>query len=252
MYLRFTSKNVLRFNKNINLLIEYNYNNTNKNKNNNNNNNIPKKIIGFSIRKFAVKIDLDKDYYKILGLSPNATEKDIKNAYLKCVKVYHPDLNNGKTTEVFKEIKNSFEILSDPEKKGYYDSNSFNSSEYNFQYSSFDQKAKKPKENQEDFQYDDFDFENRHKFYGNKKHSNREKDNNNNNYNETNINDYKDKGKWNMAVYYFYFTKELIENNLNFRHKILIALFLFSIYEIFLKKEKKLNAQSCLLYYYTL
>lgn len=64
-----------------------------------------------------------KDYYKILGVPKNATAEDIKKAYRKLAKQYHPDKNPGdKTAEAkFKEITEANEVLSDPEKRKYYD-----------------------------------------------------------------------------------------------------------------------------------
>ncbi len=64
-----------------------------------------------------------KDYYKILGVSKNATEKEIKKAYRKLARQYHPDANpnDPKAEEKFKEINEAYEVLSDPEKRKKYD-----------------------------------------------------------------------------------------------------------------------------------
>lgn len=64
-----------------------------------------------------------KDYYEILGVSKNATPEDIKKAYRKLARKYHPDLNpNDKQAEArFKEINEANEVLSDPEKRQKYD-----------------------------------------------------------------------------------------------------------------------------------
>jgi molecular chaperone DnaJ len=64
-----------------------------------------------------------KDYYKILGLSRNASEKEVKQAYRKLARQYHPDINPGdKTAEArFKEINEAHEVLSDAEKRRKYD-----------------------------------------------------------------------------------------------------------------------------------
>lgn len=63
------------------------------------------------------------NYYKILGLQKKASEKDIKKAYRKLARKYHPDLNpNDKTAEKkFKEINEANEVLSNPENRKRYD-----------------------------------------------------------------------------------------------------------------------------------
>ena len=63
------------------------------------------------------------DYYKILGVSKNASDKDIKKAYRKLARIYHPDLNpNDKVAEKkFKEINEANEVLSHPENRKKYD-----------------------------------------------------------------------------------------------------------------------------------
>ena len=73
-----------------------------------------------------------KDYYKILGLSKDATQDDIKRAYRKLAKKYHPDLNpNDKEAEkCFKEINEAYQVLGDEKKRKKYDR--FGSS-FNFQ-----------------------------------------------------------------------------------------------------------------------
>jgi curved DNA-binding protein len=64
-----------------------------------------------------------KDYYKILGVDKNASQKDIQKAYRKLARKYHPDVNPGDTTaeENFKEINEANEVLSNPEKRRHYD-----------------------------------------------------------------------------------------------------------------------------------
>jgi len=64
-----------------------------------------------------------KDYYKILGVSKDASEKEIKQAYRKLARKYHPDVNpdNKEAEEKFKEINEANEVLSDPEKRQKYD-----------------------------------------------------------------------------------------------------------------------------------
>ncbi len=64
-----------------------------------------------------------RDYYEVLGLSKGATDDEIKKAYRKLAKQYHPDLNpNDKVAEgKFKEVSEAYEVLSDPKKKEMYD-----------------------------------------------------------------------------------------------------------------------------------
>lgn len=64
-----------------------------------------------------------RDYYEVLGVNKNATENEIKHAYRKLAKKYHPDMNPGdkNAEEKFKEATEAYEVLSDPEKKARYD-----------------------------------------------------------------------------------------------------------------------------------
>lgn len=64
-----------------------------------------------------------RDCYEILGLSKNATANEIKKAYRKLAKKYHPDTNagNAQAEERFKEVTEAYGILSDEEKKRLYD-----------------------------------------------------------------------------------------------------------------------------------
>ena len=63
-----------------------------------------------------------KDYYKTLGVPKNATTEDVKKAYRKLARKYHPDVNKSAGAEKsFKEINEANEVLSDPEKRTRYD-----------------------------------------------------------------------------------------------------------------------------------
>src|SRR3978361_2535086 len=63
------------------------------------------------------------DYYKILGVDKNASTDDIKKAYRKLARKYHPDLNpnNKEANKTFQQINEANEVLSDPEKRKKYD-----------------------------------------------------------------------------------------------------------------------------------
>ncbi len=63
------------------------------------------------------------DYYKILGIAKNATDKDIKKAYRKLARKYHPDLNpnNKEAEKKFKEVNEANEVLSNTENRKKYD-----------------------------------------------------------------------------------------------------------------------------------
>ncbi len=77
-------------------------------------------FLKFPIR-FIIDFDPKKDYYKILGVLATSTDKEIKSAYYKLAKKYHPDVNGGIQTTEFKEMTNAYDILSDQKKREEYD-----------------------------------------------------------------------------------------------------------------------------------
>ena len=64
-----------------------------------------------------------RDYYEVLGVNKNASEDEIKKAYKKLARKYHPDMNPGdkEAEEKFKEVNEANEVLGDPQKKARYD-----------------------------------------------------------------------------------------------------------------------------------
>src|SRR5689334_10188012 len=63
-----------------------------------------------------------RDYYETLGLPRDATSGDIRAAYRKLARRYHPDINKEEGAEErFKEVAEAYEVLSDPEKRERYD-----------------------------------------------------------------------------------------------------------------------------------
>jgi len=63
-----------------------------------------------------------KDYYKIMGVKRDATQNEVKRAYRKLARKYHPDVSKASDAEErFKEVGEAYEVLKDPEKRAAYD-----------------------------------------------------------------------------------------------------------------------------------
>lgn len=77
----------------------------------------------FSILKGGADILSKRDYYEVLGVNKDAEEGEIKKAYRKLARQYHPDVNPGdeKSAEKFKEVTEAYEVLSDANKRANYD-----------------------------------------------------------------------------------------------------------------------------------
>lgn len=71
----------------------------------------------------STKDFVEKDYYKVLGVPKDATEAEIKKAYRKLAREFHPDANKGDASaeERFKEISEANDILGDAKKRKEYD-----------------------------------------------------------------------------------------------------------------------------------
>ncbi len=79
--------------------------------------------IDFKIPKSSNLLNMDyKDYYKILGVDRDTKQEEIKRAYRKLARKYHPDVSKEVDAEArFKEVREAYEVLKDPEKRAAYD-----------------------------------------------------------------------------------------------------------------------------------
>lgn len=79
-------------------------------------------------------MDKSKNYYKILEVEKDASEEEIKLAYRKLAKKYHPDLNKNDpdAKDKFIELKQAYDILIDPEKRKIYDQIGYNPQNIDF------------------------------------------------------------------------------------------------------------------------
>lgn len=85
---------------------------------------------------------MKKDYYEVLGIDHNASQEEIKRAYRRLARQFHPDVNpnNKKAAERFKEINEAYQVLSDPQKRAQYDrfGHAAFGNNYQTEYSDFD------------------------------------------------------------------------------------------------------------------
>ena len=111
-----------------------------------------------------------RDYYEVLGLTKEATEKDIKKAYRKLAFKWHPDKNpenKKEAEEKFKEINEAYSVLSDPDKRRQYDMGGFDFENFGFNdnfdpfeiFKSFFSKHSKGKKGHFGFGFDDDFFD---------------------------------------------------------------------------------------------
>ncbi len=72
-----------------------------------------------------------KNFYELLELNRNSSQRDIKSSFLRLAKIYHPDIYKGKDVDRFKLINEAYKTLKSPEKRREYDNKEFSSNDYN-------------------------------------------------------------------------------------------------------------------------
>ena len=76
----------------------------------------------FVVLNMGVEQVSKRDYYEVLGLGKDASQDEIKKAYRKMARQYHPDVNKAADAEdKFKEVKEAYDVLSDDQKRAQYD-----------------------------------------------------------------------------------------------------------------------------------
>lgn len=70
-------------------------------------------------------LKMSKNYYDVLGVPKNATQKQIKDAYYKLAMKHHPDKNQGNLTQKFREIKEAYDVLSNESGRMKYDNSMY-------------------------------------------------------------------------------------------------------------------------------
>lgn len=73
----------------------------------------------------SATLKMSKNYYDVLGVPKNATQKQIKDAYYKLAMKHHPDKNQGNLTQKFREIKEAYDVLSNESGRIKYDNSMY-------------------------------------------------------------------------------------------------------------------------------
>jgi curved DNA-binding protein len=101
---------------------------------------------------------MDKDYYKIMGVTPNASEQEIKTAYRRLARKYHPDISKeSNAEEQFKEMGEAYETLRDPKKRAEYDQSIKNREFYEQAQSNSNAQGKSSHSTSQNFNGSEFD-----------------------------------------------------------------------------------------------